>query len=179
MTIINSIREVFIMPVQGLTNGSQPVAGYNYGARLYSRVRQAVRFSVGATVAYSALFWLAAMALPGPLIRIFKDDPAIIQAGAPALRVYFSLFLFMSLQIAGQGVFVGLGKSKQAVFFSLLRKAVINAPLTVLLAMWMGVGGVFIAEAVSQLVGGAACFTTMYITVYRPLPRQPDGAGGQ
>ena len=179
MTIINSIREVFIMPVQGLTNGSQPVAGYNYGARLYSRVRQAVRFSVGATVAYSALFWLAAMALPGPLIRIFKDDPAIIQAGAPALRVYFSLFLFMSLQIAGQGVFVGLGKSKQAVFFSLLRKAVINAPLTVLLAMWMGVGGVFIAEAVSQLVGGAACFTTMYITVYRPLTRQPDGAGGQ
>ncbi len=47
MTIINSIRAVFIMPVQGLTNGSQPVAGYNYGARLYSRVRQAVRFSVG------------------------------------------------------------------------------------------------------------------------------------
>ena len=61
------------------------------------------------------------------------------------------------------------GKSKQAVFFSLLRKAVVNAPLTVLLAMWMGAGGVFAAEAVSQLVGGLTCFTTMYITVYRPL----------
>lgn len=169
MTIINSIREVFAMPVQGLTNGSQPVAGYNYGARLYSRVRQSIRFSVGVTMAYSCLFWLAAMVLPGPMIRIFKDDPAVIQAGVPALRVYFSLFLFMSLQIAAQGVFVGLGKSKQAVFFSLLRKAVVNAPLTVLLAMWMGAGGVFAAEAVSQLVGGLTCFTTMYITVYRPL----------
>ena len=169
MTIINSIREVFAMPVQGLTNGSQPVAGYNYGARLYSRVRQSIRFSVGVTMAYSCLFWLAAMILPGPMIRIFKDDPAVIQAGVPALRVYFSLFLFMSLQIAAQGVFVGLGKSKQAVFFSLLRKAVVNAPLTVLLAMWMGAGGVFAAEAVSQLVGGLTCFTTMYITVYRPL----------
>ena len=169
MTIINTIREVFIMPVQGLTNGSQPVAGYNYGARLYSRVRQSIRFSVGVTMAYSCLFWLAAMVLPGPMIRIFKDDPAVIQAGVPALRVYFSLFLFMSLQIAAQGVFVGLGKSKQAVFFSLLRKAVVNAPLTVLLAMWMGAGGVFAAEAVSQLVGGLTCFTTMYITVYRPL----------
>lgn len=177
MTIINSIREVFIMPVQGLTNGSQPVAGYNYGAKLYSRVRQSVQFSVGVTMVYSALFWLAAMALPGPLIRIFKDDPAIIQAGVPALRIYFSLFLFMSLQIAGQGVFVGLGKSKQAVFFSLLRKAVINAPLTVLLAMWMGAEGVFAAEAVSQLVGGLACFITMYVTVYRPLGRLKDGAG--
>ena len=169
MTIINSIREVFAMPVQGLTNGSQPVAGYNYGARLYSRVRQSIRFSVGVTMAYSCLFWLAAMVLPDPMIRIFKDDPAVIQAGVPALRVYFSLFLFMSLQIAAQGVFVGLGKSKQAVFFSLLRKAVVNAPLTVLLAMWMGAGGVFAAEAVSQLVGGLTCFTTMYITVYRPL----------
>ncbi len=174
MTIINSLREVFIMPVQGLTNGSQPVAGYNYGARQYGRVREAIRFSVGVTVAYSALFWAAAMALPGPLIRIFKSDPDILAAGVPALRIYFALFLFMSLQIAGQGVFTGLGRSKQAVFFSLLRKAVINAPLTLLLPLWMGATGVFAAEAVSQLIGGLACFTTMYLTVYRPLGRLED-----
>ncbi len=174
MTIINSIREVFAMPVQGLTNGSQPVAGYNYGARQYGRVREAIRFSVGVTVAYSALFWAAAMALPGPLIRIFKSDPDILAAGVPALRIYFALFLFMSLQIAGQGVFTGLGRSKQAVFFSLLRKAVINAPLTLLLPLRMGATGVFAAEAVSQLIGGLACFTTMYLTVYRPLGRLED-----
>ncbi len=175
MTIINSIREVFIMPVQGLTNGSQPVAGYNYGARLYGRTRQAVRFSVGATVIYSALFWAAAMAFPEPLIHIFKSDPDIIRAGVPALRVYFCMFLFMSLQLAGQGVFVGLGRSKQAIFFSLLRKAVVNAPLTLILPIWMGTDGVFTAEAVSQFVGGLACFTTMYFTVYRPLGRLKDG----
>lgn len=175
MTIINSIREVFIMPVQGLTNGSQPVQGYNYGAKQYGRVRQAIRFSVGVTVAYSALFWAAAMLFPGPLIHIFKSDPAILEAGVPALRVYFSLFIFMSLQIAAQGVFVGLGRSRQAIFFSLLRKAVINAPLTLILPLWMGTGGVFTAEAVSQLVGGLACFTTMYLTVYRPLGRLRDG----
>lgn len=178
MTIINSLREVFIMPVQGLTNGSQPVAGYNYGAKLYSRVRQSIQFSVGVTVAYSALFWAAAMAFPEPLIRIFKDDPAIIAAGIPALRIYFGMFLFMSLQFAGQAIFVGLGRSKQAIFFSLLRKAIINAPLTVLLPIWMGTTGVFAAEAVSQLIGGLACFTTMYLTVYRPLRGAPDGGPG-
>ncbi len=178
MTIINSLREVFIMPVQGLTNGSQPVAGYNYGAKLYSRVRQSIQFSVGVTVAYSALFWAVAMAFPEPLIRIFKDDPAIIEAGIPALRIYFGMFLFMSLQFAGQAIFVGLGRSKQAIFFSLLRKAIINAPLTVALPIWMGTTGVFAAEAVSQLVGGLACFTTMYFTVYRPLRRVPDGGPG-
>lgn len=175
MTIINSIREVFIMPVHGLTNGSQPVTGYNYGAKQYRRVRQSIRFSVGVTVGYSALFWAAAMLFPGALIHIFKSDPAVLEAGVPAMRVYFAMFLFMSLQLAGQGVFVGLGRSKQAVFFSLLRKAVINAPLTVILARWMGAGGVFAAEAVSQLVGGLACFTTMYFTVYRPLGRLEDG----
>ena len=175
MTIINSIREVFIMPVQGLTNGSQPVQGYNYGAKQYSRVREAIRFSVGVTVAYSALFWAFAMLFPEPLIRIFKDDPDIIQAGIPALRIYFGLFIFMSLQLAGQGVFVGLGRSRQAVFFSLLRKAIVNAPLTVILPIWMGTAGVFAAEAASQLIGGLACFITMYFTVYRPLGRMRDG----
>ena len=82
----------------------------------------------------------------------------------------------MSLQMAGQGVFVSLGRSKQAIFFSLLRKAVINAPLTVILPIWLGASGVFVAEAVSQLVGGLACFTTMYLTVYRPLCKMEDGA---
>ena len=72
----------------------------------------------------------------------------------------------------------GLGRSKQAVFFSLLRKAIVNTPLTVLLALWMGADGVFTAEAVSQLVGGLACFTTMYLTVYRPLGRLADGEAG-
>ena len=176
MTIINTIREVFIMPVQGLTNGSQPVEGYNYGARLYSRVRQAVRFTVGVTVGYSALFWAAAMLFPGALIQVFKSEPAILEAGVPAMRIYFAMFLFMSLQIAAQGAFVGLGRAKQSIFFSLLRKAAINAPLTLILPLWIGTTGVFAAEAVSQLVGGLACFTTMYFTLYRPLGRLEDGA---
>ena len=164
------------MPVNGLTNGSQPVTGYNYGAGKYSRVRKSIRFSVGVTVAYSAAFWAVAMLAPGLLIRVFNDGAEVIEKGIPALRIYFGLFIPMSLQMAGQGVFVGLGRSKQAVFFSLLRKAIINAPLTVILPIWMGTTGVFVAEAISQLVGGLACFLTMYFTVYRPLVRIEDDA---
>ena len=88
MTIINSLREVFVMPVQGLTNGAQPVIGYNYGAQKYSRVRKAIRFSAGAIVIYSAAFWLLAMTAPGMLIRIFNDEPEVIAEGIPALRIY-------------------------------------------------------------------------------------------
>ena len=71
-------------------------------------------------------------------------------------------------------MFVSLGRSRQAIFFSVLRKAVINAPLTVLLPIWLDTTGVFVAEAVSQLVSGMACILTMYFTVYRPLRRLPD-----
>ena len=175
MTIINSLREVFFMGIQGLNNGAQPVIGFNYGAGKYSRVRQCVRFSTGVTVGYAVLVWAVMMALPGPLIRLFNDDAATVACGILPMRIYFCLFVFMSLQIAAQSIFVGLGKSRQAVFFSLLRKAVINAPLTVILpVMGRGTNGVFEAEAISQLIGGVACYLTMYFTVYRPMGRLED-----
>ncbi len=174
MTIINSLREVFTMPIQGLSNGSQPVTSFNYGAGQYSRVCASIRFTMGVAVACTAVFWAAAMVFPGALIQIFSREPDVVAAGIPALRIYFCMFIPMSLQMASQGIVVSLGRSKQAVFFSLLRKAIINAPLTVILPIWMGTTGVFTAEAVSQLLGGLASSITMYFTVYRPYRLRPD-----
>ena len=179
MTIINSLREVVTMPIMGMNNASQPIISYNYGAGKYARVCAGIRFNFAVSVACAALFWAAAMLFPGPLIQIFNRNPQIVEAGIPALRIYFCLFIPMSLQMAGQSVFVSLGRSKQAIFFSLLRKAVINASLTVILPLWMGTTGVFTAEAVSQLVGGLACSLTMYVTVYRPFHGLPDQPTGQ
>ncbi len=174
MTVINSIREVTFMGVQGITNGAQPVLGYNYGAECYQRVRQGIRFTVATTVGYAALIWAAAMLVPGVLIRIFNDGPELLAAGIPAMRIYFCMFVVMSLQMVSQAIYVALGRSKSAIFFSLLRKAIINAPLTVLLAIPLGTTGVFVAEAISQLIGGLASSLTMYFTAYRPMSRLPD-----
>lgn len=170
MTVINSIREVISMPVQGITNGCQPVLGYNYGAGEYRRVRQGIRFTTALTMAYSLVAWLLVLIFPEALIRIFNNEPDLIAAGIPAFRIYFATFFCMSFQFIGQSVFVGLGRSRQAVFFSLLRKAFIVAPLTLLLpALGLGVDGVFLAEPISNVVGGLACLLTMYAVVYRPL----------
>ena len=170
MTVINSIREVISMPVQGITNGCQPVLGYNYGAGEYRRVRQGIRFTTALTMAYSLVVWLLVLLFPEFLIRIFNNEPDLIAAGIPAFRIYFATFFCMSFQFIGQSVFVGLGQSRQAVFFSLLRKAFIVAPLTLLLpALGLGVDGVFLAEPISNVVGGLACLLTMYAVVYRPL----------
>ena len=173
MTVINSIREIITMPVQGITNGCQPVLGYNYGAGQYQRVRQGIRFTTLLTVGYSVAVWAVVMLLPEPLIRIFNNEPDLISVGIPAFRIYFATFFFMSFQFIGQSVFVGLGRSKNAVFFSLLRKAFIVAPLTLILpAVGFGADGVFLAEPISNVLGGLACIITMYATVYRRLGRE-------
>lgn len=170
MTVINSVREIISMPVQGITNGCQPVLGYNYGAGEYQRVRQGIRFTTVLTMCYSLCAWMLVLIFPSALIRIFNNEPELIAAGIRAFRLYFATFFCMSFQFIGQSIFVGLGRSKQAVFFSLLRKVFIVAPLTLLLpAVGFGVDGVFLAEPVSNVVGGLACLITMYVVVYRPL----------
>ncbi len=170
MTVLNSVREMTSLPVMGISHGSQPVLGYNYGAREYGRVKEAIRFMALLGTAYTALTWMLVMAIPRQLMGIFSEDAQTIETGARMLNIYFFGFVFMAFQFTGQSTFQALGKAKQAVFFSLLRKAFIVVPLTLLLpALGFGVEGVFLAEPISNAIGGLACFGTMYWTVYRKI----------
>lgn len=173
MTIVNSVREVISMPVNGITNGAQPVMGYNYGAEEYGRVKQSVIFMSAVSIVYTTVVWMFVHAFPEFFIRIFNNDPEIVAAGIPAMQVYYFGFFFMSLQFAGQSVFVALGKSKNAVFFSIFRKVIIVLPLILILPRWFGLGttGIFMAEPISNLIGGVACYATMMITVWPELSR--------
>lgn len=170
MTVLNSVREVLMLPVMGLTQGAQPVMGFNYGAKENGRVKEAIRFTSLMGMGYTLVAWSIIMLLPRFFFRIFTSDSAIIAAGPEALNIYFFGFFFMSFQFAGQSVFQALGYAKKAVFFSLLRKAIIVAPLTILLPMvGFGVNGVFLAEPISNAIGGLASFITMWRTVYKKL----------
>lgn len=170
MFVINSARDILHLPVMGITSGSQPVLGYNYGAGEYDRVKQGIRFTAFLGIAYTAAAWIFVLAAPEFLITIFSDDPQMLQYGVSALHIYFFGFIFMAFQFTGQSTFQALGYSKHAIFFSLLRKAIIVIPLTVLLPrLGFGVNGVFLAEPISNAIGGLACFSTMYFTVYRKL----------
>ena len=177
MTVLQSIRSVLEMPVFGVTSGSQPVIGYNYGARKYSRVRESIRFTSAIGAAYTLLIWIALLIFPRAFVSIFSNDPALLDAAPHALNLYFFGYVFMSLQFAGQTTFQALGHAKHAIFFSLLRKAFIVVPLTLLLPrIGFGVDGVFLAEPISNLIGGAACFFTMLRSVYLPLGKAKDGS---
>lgn len=171
MTIINSVREMIGLPVGGITSGAQPILSFNYGAKNNDRVKQGIRFTAWVGFLYTFLMWGMVMFFPMMFLRIFTPDQDLIAIGKMPLIVYFMGFFMMSFQFAGQSAFVSLGKSKQAVFFSLFRKIIIVVPLTLLLphVKSLGVTGVFWAEPISNLVGGLACFITMYVTVYRDL----------
>lgn len=174
MTVINSVRELLSMPVHGVTNGAQPVLGFNYGAEKYDRVKAGIRFTTMVGAAYTCLVWLLVILIPGGFLRLFTPDPELLRIGPDALRTYFFGFCFMSLQLAGQSTFQALGCAKKAITFALFRKAVIVIPLTYLLPrLGLGVWGVFLAEPISNVLGGCASFTTMIFTVYRRLGKRP------
>lgn len=171
MTVINSVRELITMPVTGLTSGAQPVMSFNYGAQKYDRVRSAIRFTTVACILFSLFAWAMIFFFPHFFIQLFNSDPELLEKGVPSLHLYFFGIFLMALQFSGQSTFTALGKSKQAVFFSLFRKAVIVIPLTLWLPTVAGLGtnGVFLAEPVSNLIGGTACFVTMMLTVWPTL----------
>lgn len=177
MTVINSIREILQLPALCFCQGAQPVISYNYGAKKYSRIKEAVRFMTASAGIYTLIAWAVVFFLPRPMISIFTEDADMIKAGVSALRIYFFGFVFMTFQSGGQSTFTALRCTKRAIFFSLFRKVIIVVPLTLLLpGVGFGYNGVFLAEPISNLIGGLACFITMILTVYRKLPQDGETA---
>ena len=176
MTIVSSVRQLVETPIHAMSEGSSPILSYNYGARRPARVRKAGMVMGALILAYSAVIWSIIILEPRPLIRIFSSDAQLIKDAVPALNQYFAAFIFMDLQYMGQTVFKSLNKKKQAIFFSLLRKVFIVVPLTYLMpyALHMGTDGVFLAEPVSNVIGGTLCFATMLITVLPELKRMEN-----
>ena len=173
MTVTNSVREIFNLPVNGLMSGAQPVVSFNYGAKAYDRVKKGIQFNTVLGIVYTFAAWILVVALPEFWFGIFSDDALLLDSGVAMLKIYFFGFVFMSLQFAGQSTFQALGDAKHAIFFSLLRKAFIVVPLTLLLpVLGFGVKGVFLAEPISNVIGGLASYITMRLTVYKRLSRQ-------
>ena len=168
MTVVSSVRDVATMVVHGITSGAQPVISFNYGAQKKARVKQGIRFMVTICIVYTCLMWIMTLTFPEVFIRMFNSEQDLVVAAVPSMHLYFFGFCFMALQFTGQATFQALGEAKYAIFFSIFRKVIIVVPLTILLPMIpaLGLKGVFIAEPVSNLVGGCASFFTMLYVVW-------------
>lgn len=177
MTVINSIREVTYTPVNGVTSAAAPVVSFNYGAQKYKRVRGVIVFTTVVSFSYMVLVWLVLRLFPHVFIQLFNGDPQLLETCTHAMHIYFFGCFMMALQMSAQYVVQAMGRAKQAIFFSLLRKVIIVIPLTFLLPQIpaVGVDGVFWAEVISNFVGGGACYITMLCTVWRELKHKEMG----
>ena len=119
MTVINTVREVISMPVQGITHSSQPVMGYNYGAKEYGRVKKAIVFVSAISVLYTLGMWFIVHTFPGFFIRIFNSNGDLVDAGIPAMRIYFFGFFMMAFQFCRPCYFCWPWKSEECSCFSL------------------------------------------------------------
>ena len=173
MTIVSSVRQLVETPMYAINEGTSPILSYNYGACRPARVRKAMVVMGTIILGYTAVMWSIIILFPNALIGIFSSDVDLMQDAVPALKQYFAAFICMDFQYIGQTVFKSLNKKKQAIFFSLLRKVFIVVPLTYLMPYMfhMGTAGVFLAEPVSNVIGGTLCFVVMLCTVLPELKR--------
>ena len=172
MTIISSVRQMVETPIHAINEGTSPVLSYNYGARRPDRVKKAGVVLIIMVLIYTGIMWSVILIAPEFLIGIFSSDKLLLKDAVPALKLYFASPLFLwYLQYIGQTVFKYINKKRQAIFFSLLRKVFIVVPLTYFLpyGLHMGTDGVFMAEPVSNVIGGSLCFITMLVTILPEL----------
>ena len=174
MTIVSSVRQMVETPIYAINEGTSPILSYNYGAHRPALVRKAMVTMAMMILVYTAVMWSVIIFAPDYLIAVFSSDKLLVKDAVPALKTYFAAFIFMDLQYIGQTVFKSL--NKQAIFFSLLRKGWIVVPLTYLFpyVFHMGTHGVFLAEPVSNVIGGGLCFVTMLATILPELKRMEN-----
>ena len=165
MTVLVSIMQLSMMPLQGLTQGCQPIVSYNYGARNPQRVRDAFRCLLRACFLYSMTLWLLVELMPQAFAGIFTPSPELRAYAARALRIYMADNGIFGIQIACQQTFIALGNAKAALFLAILRKIILLIPLIYILPHFFAdkVFAVFLAEPVADLL--AVCTTAAMFAV--------------
>jgi len=152
MGIINSIVFLMLMPIFGLTQGMQPIVGYNYGARNFLRVCEAYTFTMKVATLLCFVSTAVVWSLAWPILRCFTHDPALLAAGTRALRIFCLAFTGVGLTIVTITYFQSVGLPKFAILLSLLRQLIILLPLILLLPHAWGVTGIWMANPVSDVL---------------------------
>lgn len=154
MTILSSVMQFAMLPLQGLTQGGQPIISYNYGAMQAQRVKKAFRLQTIACFTYSSLLWPAVELCPSSFVAIFTNEPQLSEITVWALRIYMAAVLLMGIQVSCQQTFIAFGNSKISAFLAVFRKIIVLIPLIFILPQFMqdDVFAVFLAEPIADTI---------------------------
>ena len=174
MTILSSVMQFAMLPLQGLTQGGQPIISYNYGAMQAQRVKKAFRLQTIACFTYSALLWAAVELFPSLFVAIFTNEPQLTEITVWALRIYMGAIILMGIQVSCQQTFIAFGNSKISAFLAVFRKIIVLIPLIFILPLFMqdDVLAVFLAEPIADTIAvltTATLFTFEFRKVMRKM----------
>lgn len=165
MTILTSVMQFAMLPLQGLGQGAQPIISYNYGARNVGRVKAAFKLLLKADLCYAAFLWFCVMMFPQIFAGMFTSDPELLAFTGTALRIYFAVLVIFGIQMACQLTFTSLGKALASIIVAVMRKFVLLLPLIYIMPQIMKsnqVNAVYMAEPIADVI--AVTFTAVLFT---------------
>ena len=174
MTIISSLMQFAMLPLQGITQGAQPISSYNYGAKNAKRVKECFRLLLIVCLCYSTILWITVMAAPSIYAHMFTSKPELIEYSIKPLRVYFAVMLIFGAQTACQMTFVSIGYALTSIIVAVVRKFVLLLPLIYIMPLIMSNNptmGVYAAEPIADIIAVTFTVITFSIVFKRALKR--------
>ena len=164
MTIMTSVMQFAMLPLQGIAQGAQPITSYNFGAKNAGRVKKTFRLLLITCLTYSIALWAAVMIAPQMFVKIFTSDSTLAQFAAPMLRIYLGGLGLFGIQIACQMTFTSLGKAANSIVVAVVRKFVLLLPLIYIMPSILAdkTQAVYMAEPVADII--AVTFTAILFT---------------
>ncbi len=177
VTVMQSVMQMVVMPVQGITQGVQPIMSYNFGARNYGRVREVFRLLLRTTLTVTVTAFLVVFLFPEPLALIFNDDRELVALVGKVMPIFFAGIWAFGAQMTCQVAFMAMGQARTSLFLALLRKVILLVPLAILLPMIaQDVMGIYVAEPVADILASA---TTLTLFLHRRKTLLPQGGPGR
>jgi putative MATE family efflux protein len=169
--IINRIVFLFIMIVMGFNQGMQPIAGYNYGAKKYSRVTEVTKLTILCGVGITTIGFFVCEIFPSMMIKLFTTRPELIAESVYGMRLVFCVFPLVGFQMVASNFFLSIGMSKKAIFLSMTRQVLFLIPCLIILPQFLGTLGIWISIPVSDFVSTAVT-AILLISQFRKFKRQ-------
>lgn len=164
MALLTSVSQVFFMPLIGIITGAQPILSYNLGAGNYGRIKETIHYARILSIGCATLMWFFLVAFPGPICRMFTNDSQLLGLTTITMRIMFSTVLVIGLQMVNQNAFVALGNTWYSFIFGIMRKLLLLLPLAIFLPHIIGVWGIYMAEAISNVL--TTFITQIYFSRY-------------
>lgn len=162
MATINSIIMMVGMPIIGISQGAQPIIGFNYGAKKYDRADKTLKICALAATIGLSIGWILVQLVPTPIVSMFNSDADLVSISVDGIRKYLSMMPLIGVSMIGSNYFQAIGKAKQAMFLSLLRQVILLVPMMLILPRILGLNGVWFAQPIADVISFIVTFVLLF-----------------